>query len=108
MNTPVIEVNQANFEQEVLGAARPVLVQFWAGWSELCKTMAPVLQSAAEDGSVPIKMARVNVEQNEALAEKYGVRAVPTVLLFNEGGLKDQIIGRATEREVRDKLRHFK
>jgi thioredoxin 1 len=106
VNNNVIELNEANFEQEVLGARNPVLVQFWAGWSEPCKAMAPVLESVAE--AVPVKMARVNVEHHEDLADQYGVRAVPTLLIFNQGCLQDQLVGRATEQEVREKLERFK
>jgi thioredoxin 1 len=98
------ELNEANFEQEVLGARRLVLVQFWAGWSDPCKAMAPMLESIARDDAIPVKVVTVNVERHEELAEQYGVRAVPTLLIFNQGGLQDQIVGRATEREVRGKL----
>jgi thioredoxin 1 len=108
MNNNVIELNETNFEQEVLGARNPVLVEFWAGWSEPCKALTPVLESVADDEAAPVKVARVNVEQHEELAEKYGVRAVPTLLIFNQGGLHDQIVGRTTEQEVREKLERFK
>ena len=108
MNNYVIELNEANFGQEVLGAKHPVLVQFWAGWSEPCKAMTPFLKSVAEDDGTAVKVCRVNVEHHEVLAEEYGVRAVPTLLIFKEGGLRDQIVGRATEREVREKLERFK
>jgi len=100
----VIELNESNFEQEVLDANSPVLVQFWAGWSESSKAMAPVLESIAETHDLPVKVARLNVEQHEDLVEEYGVRAVPTCLIFNDGSLQDQIVGRTTEREVRRKL----
>lgn len=108
MKNNVIELNEANFEREVLGARTPVLVEFWASWSEPCQGMAPMLESVAEDDAVPVKVARVNVEHHEALADEYGVRAVPTLLIFNGGGLRDQIIGRATEHELREKLEGFK
>jgi thioredoxin 1 len=108
VNNNVLELNEANFAEQVLGARRPVLVQFWAGWSEPCKAMTPLLESVAEDGTAPVKVGRVNVEHHESLAEEYGVRAVPTLLLFKQGGLRDQIIGRATEQEVRAKLEGLK
>ena len=108
MNHSVVELNKSNFKREVLSASNPVLVQFWAGWSDPCKAMAPLLESVADDGAIPVKVARVDVEKNEALAEEYGVRAVPTLLIFNRGGLHDQIIGRASERELREKLECFK
>jgi len=103
----VIEVNNTNFGQEVLDSKEPVLVQFWADWSAPCKAMTPVIQSVAEDQFISVKVARVNVEQNEGLAEEYGIRAVPTILIFNHGGLHDHIVGRASEWEVRQKLDRF-
>jgi thioredoxin 1 len=106
MNNNVIELTEANFEKEVLNARNPVLVQFWAGWSAPCRVMESVLESVSED--VPVRVARVNVEHHEELAEQYGVRAVPTLLIFNRDDLQDQIVGRASEQEVREKLEHVK
>ena len=108
MNNSVIELNEANFDQEVLNATQPVLVEFWAGWSDPCKAMAPMIESVAEDKVVPVKLARVNVEDHENLTEQYGVRSVPTLLIFNQGGLQDQIVGRTTEQAVRERLERLK
>ena len=108
MNNNVIELNEANFNQEVLSATQPVLVEFWAGWSDPCKAMASMLESVAEDEVVPVKLARVNVEHHEKLTEQYGVRAVPTLLIFNQGGLQDQIVGRTTEQAVRATLERLR
>jgi thioredoxin 1 len=108
MNDNFIELNEANFDREVLDAMQPVLVEFWAGWSDPCKAMAPMLESVAEDDAVPVKVARVNVEHHEKLTEQYGVRAVPTLLIFNQGGLQDQIVGRTTEQAVRERLERLK
>jgi thioredoxin 1 len=108
VNHNVIELNEANFDREVLYATQPVLVEFWAGWSEPCKAMAPMLESVAVDDAVPVKVARVNVEDHEKLTEQYGVRAVPTLLIFKQGGLQDQIVGRTTEQAVRERLKRLK
>jgi len=108
VSNTVIELNQANFAQEVLEAHNPVLVQFWAGWSDPCQAMAPALDAVAEDEAVPVKLARVNVEQQEELAERYGVRGVPTLLIFNQGGLRGEIVGRASEQQLREKLQGLK
>jgi thioredoxin 1 len=108
VNNNVIELNEANFDREVLNATQPVLVEFWAGWSDPCKAMAPLLESVAEDEAVPVKIARVNVEDHENLTEQYGVRSVPTLLIFNQGGLQDQIVGRTTEQDVRERLERLK
>jgi thioredoxin 1 len=108
VNNNVIELNEANFDREVLNATQPVLVEFWAGWSDPCKAMAPMLESVAEDEAVPVKVARVNVEDHENPTEQYGVRSVPTLLIFNQGGLQDQIVGRTTEQAVRERLERLK
>jgi thioredoxin len=102
-----IELNEANFDLEVLDASEPVLVQFWADWSAACQAMEPMLQSVADGAPVSVKIARVNVQQHEDLAQRCGVRAVPTLLIFNGGGLQDQIIGRTTEQAVRETLRRL-
>lgn len=108
MNNNVIELNEANFHGEVLKATLPVLVEFWAGWSEPCKAMALLLESVAEDEAVPVKVARLNVEHHEELTQQYGVRSVPTLLIFNQGGVQDQIIGQTTGQAVRERLECLK
>ncbi len=105
VNKKIIELNEANFDQEVLNASEPVLVEFWAGWSEPCKARVPMLESMAGDNCGPIKVARVNVEDYEMLTERYGVRAVPTLLLFKQGSLQEQFVGSTTEQAVREKLK---
>jgi thioredoxin 1 len=108
VNNNVIDLNGTNFDREVLSAANPVLVQFWAGWSDPCKAMAPMLESVAEDQAVTVKVARVNVEQHEELTEQYGVRSVPTLLIFNQGGVQDQIVGQTTGQTVRERLERLR
>jgi thioredoxin 1 len=108
VNNNVIELNETNFDREVLNATQPVIVEFWAGWSDPCKAMALMLESVAEGEAVPVKVARVSVEDHENLTEQYGVRSVPTLLIFNQGGLQDQIVGRTTEQTVRERLERFK
>ena len=76
VNQSAIDLNEANFDQEVLHATQPVLVGFWAGWSDPCKTMTPRLASAAEGPAVPVNVARVKVEHHKKLTEQYGVRAM--------------------------------
>jgi thioredoxin 1 len=104
VNNNFIELNEANFEREVLSALQPVQVEFWAGWSEASRAMAPLLEAVAKDDAVPVKIARVNVEHHENLAEQYSVRAVPTLLLFHQGAAQDQIVGRTTAKAVCERL----
>jgi thioredoxin 1 len=104
MNAKVIDANETNFEREVLNANGIVLVEFWAGWSDACKAMTPLIESIAESENGPVKVARVKVEHQKALAEQYGVGAVPTLLIFDQGTLQDQIVGRIGEEELRNRL----
>ena len=108
LNNNFIELNEANFHREVLSALQPVLVEFWAGWSEASKAMAPLLETVAQDDAVAVKIVRVNVEHHENLTDQYGIRAVPTLLIFNQGALLDQIAGRVTEQAVRERLERLK
>jgi thioredoxin 1 len=104
VNNNFIELNEVNFDREVLHAMQPVLVEFWAGWSESCKAMAPLLESVAKDDAVPVKIARVNVEHDKNLTDQYGVWLLPTLLIFKQGALQDQIVGPTTEQAVRERL----
>lgn len=104
VNKNFIELNETNFDMEVLSASQPVIVEFWAGWSEASKAMAPMLETVAKDDAVPVKIVRVNVEHHEILTDQYGIRAVPTLLLFNQGAVQDQIVGRTTAQAVRESL----
>ncbi len=107
MKTNIIEVTEADFEREVLGVNGVVVVAFWASWSDVCKTMTPLLESVAENGDGAVKVTRVKVEHQRALAEKYGVGAIPTLLIFNQGNLEDEIVGRFDEEELRNRLACF-
>ena len=103
----VIELNEANFEREVLGASGIVMVAFWAGWSEVCRIMTPMIESIAASEDSPVKVARVKIEHQKALAEQYGVAAIPTLLVFEGGQLQDEIVGRIGEEELRNRLGCF-
>ena len=89
----VLTFGDANFEQEVLQASVPVLVDFWATWCAPCKAIAPINDAIADDYDGKIKVGKVNVDDNPATPAKYGVRGIPTVILFKEGKVLDQVVG---------------
>lgn len=100
----VAEVNDAIFEQEVLGADQPVLVDFWAPGCPPCAALAPVLEKIAGDMSEKAKVVKVNVIDAPTTAAKYRVQAVPTLFIFKGGEVVDSLIGFQPEQELRRRL----
>jgi thioredoxin 1 len=88
-----IILTEANFEEEVLKSGMPVLVDFWAEWCGPCKMLAPTIEELAKEYKGRAKVAKLNVDQNPAIAEKFGIRGIPTVILFHGGGIVEQAVG---------------
>jgi thioredoxin 1 len=101
---PIIEINEANFEAEVLRSAQPVLVDFWAEWCGPCKMLAPVLDEIATEQSVRLKVAKVNVDHHPALAARFGIQSIPTLLYFAGGKIRHQTVGIAGKKNIVAKL----
>jgi len=97
----IIALTRENFPAEVLKASTPVLVDFWAEWCGPCKMVAPILDELAEEYNGRVKIAKVNIDEQQELATQYGIRAVPTLLLFSQGQVAEQIVGMRGKRELK-------
>lgn len=103
MNEP-ININEASFEKAVLQSPIPVLVDFWAAWCGPCKMIAPVLDEIAKENGDRFRVAKVNIDEDPALMQRYQIRGVPALLFFNGGELRDQIVGVAAKKAIVEKL----
>jgi thioredoxin 1 len=99
-----IELTEETFEQEVLKAAVPVLVDFWAVWCGPCKTIAPYIEEFAAEYEGKLKVGKVDVDNHHQIAMQYGIRSMPTLLIFKNGKVVEQIVGAAPKRILAEKL----
>ena len=105
MSAPnIVTLTDANFDQEVLKSSTPVLVDFWAEWCGPCKMIAPILDELATEYDGKVKVGKVNIDQHQSIATEYGIRAIPTLLIFKNGELADQIVGLVPKEEITRKL----
>ena len=93
MSDKVQDVTDQNFEEAVLNSSQPVLVDFWAPWCAPCRMLAPTIDQVAEDFSGRAKVVKLNVDDNMNTSTKYNIRGIPTLLLFKDGQIKDQVVG---------------
>ena len=105
MSSPnVIAVTEANFESEVMNTTQPVLLDFWAEWCGPCKMIAPILDEIANEKAGAVKIAKVNVDENQGLSSRFGIRAIPTLLFVKDGSVREQIVGMTSKRDLIAKL----
>ena len=98
--SPTVTLNDSNFEKEVTQSNQTVLVDFWAPWCGPCKMIAPLLDEIAAEKAGSVKVAKVNVDENQSLSFKYNIRAIPALLFFKNGQLRDQVTGMASKKDL--------
>jgi thioredoxin 1 len=103
ITTRVIELNNANFEDEVLKCSLPVMVDFWAPWCGPCRMIAPITEKLAEEYEGRLKLCKLNMDENPQTASKYQVRSIPQILFFKDGEVVDEITGAVPESVLRSK-----
>lgn len=99
-----VEITDANFEQEVTKSELPVLIDFWAVWCGPCKMIAPFVEELAGEYEGKIKIGKVDVDSNPQISMNYGIRSIPTLLIFKDGKVVDQIIGAVPKQAIAAKL----
>lgn len=103
MSANIANLDSTSFKTAI-ASSTPVLVDFWAPWCGPCKAIAPILEEIAAELEGKVSIAKVNVDDNEAIASEYGIRAIPTMLLFKGGQLVDTIVGMMPKAALKDKL----
>ncbi len=100
MSDKIIYVGDADFEEKVLKAELPVLVDFWAEWCGPCKMIAPVLEEIAEEYAGKIQVAKLNIDENPATPPRYGIRGIPTLMLFKDGNVEATKVGAVSKSQL--------
>jgi len=102
VESTVVEISDDNFDEIVNGAQGTILVEFWADWCKQCARLHPVLDELAIEMKGTARIGRVNVDTNEEISFRFGIRSVPTIIVFHEGRLVDQLVGAAPKDEIRN------
>jgi len=100
MSDNIVHVTEATFDQEVLSAEQPVLVDFWAEWCGPCKMIAPVLDEIAGEYSGRLKVCKVDVDSNPSIPEKFGIRGIPTLIVFKDGNAVETKVGALSKTQL--------
>jgi thioredoxin 1 len=96
----IVTLTQENFAAEVLKSTHPILVDFWAEWCGPCKMLGPILDELAGEYEGRVRIGKVNIDDQQVLAAEYGIRSIPTLLLFQHGEVADQIVGLRSKRDL--------
>lgn len=100
MSDQIVHITDDTFEAEVLSSEQPVLVDYWAEWCGPCKMIAPILQEIANEYATKIKVAKLNIDENPATPPKYGIRGIPTLMLFRNGNVEATKVGALSKSQL--------
>ena len=100
MSSKILQVTDDSFEQEVLNSDTPVLVDYWAEWCGPCKMIAPILEELAEEYSDKLKLVKLNVDDNQQTPPKYGIRGIPTLMIFKGGNVEATKVGAMSKSQL--------
>jgi len=103
-NSATVNLDESNFDREVIQSDKPVIVDFWAEWCGPCKMIAPLLDEVAWEKNGAVKVGKVNVDENQSLSFKYNIRAIPALLFFKNGQLRDQVTGVTSKKDLLNRI----
>jgi thioredoxin 1 len=104
MNDKIVQLTDATFDSDVVNATGPVLVDFWAEWCGPCKMIAPILDEIANEYEGKVTIGKLNIDQNSATPPKFGIRGIPTLLLFKDGGVAATKVGALSKTQLKEFL----
>ncbi len=100
----IVEISDASFESEVIKSEKPVLVDFWAPWCGPCKVLAPVVDEISTDFANKLKVGKINVDDNPETSVKFGIRSIPTLIVFKNGEVVEQLVGAVPKSDIEKAL----
>ena len=100
MSDKIVHLSDAGFERDVLGSTKPVLVDYWAEWCGPCKMIAPILEDIAEEYDGRVTIAKLNIDENPSIPPKYGIRGIPTLMLFKNGTVEATKVGALSKSQL--------
>ena len=104
MSDNIVHTNDSNFEADVLNSDKPALVDFWAEWCGPCKMIAPILHEAADEYADKMSVVKLNVDESPNIAQKFGIRSIPTLMLFKDGAVQAQKLGAMSKSQLTEFL----
>ena len=104
MNDKIVHTTDGDFDADVLQSDKPVLIDFWAEWCSPCKMIAPLLDEAADEYADKLKIAKLNIDENPNIAQKFGIRSIPTLMIFKDGAPQAQKLGAMSKSQLTEFL----